>query len=72
MLTFELIEQTESYKKYIFYPEGNLRPGVVIFYSDGTKDVLVDSEDDVKRQYAGHALNGIPKLGKDSGTVAWC
>ena len=72
MLTFELLERTSEYVKYAFYPEGHLRPGVVIFYSDGTKDVLIDSEDDVKRLYAEHALNGIIKLNKDKGTVAWC
>lgn len=72
MLTFELLERTAEYVKYIFVPEGYLRSGVVVFYADGTKDVLVDSEDDIKRLYAGHALNGILKLNRDKGTVAWC
>ena len=72
MLTFELLERTAEYVKYIFYPEGYLRSGVVAFYTDGTKEVLVDSDDDVKRYYAGHALGGILKQNKDKGTIAWC
>jgi len=72
MLTFELLERTAEYVKYIFYPEGHLRPGIVIFYTDGTKDVIKESPDDIKRHYAGHALSGILKQNKDKGTIAWC
>ena len=55
-----------------FYPEGWLREGVVAFYSDGRREVLINSEDDVKGYYAGHALSGILSQNKDKGTVAWC
>lgn len=72
MLTFELLERTEEYAKFFFWPEGRGDEGVVIFYADGRRDVLKDSDDDVKRCYAGHALSGILKINKDRGTVAWC
>lgn len=72
MLTFELIERTAEYVKFFFYPEGNLRPGIVAFYPDGSREVISESEDDFDGYYSGHALSGILKLNKDKGTVAWC
>lgn len=72
MLTFELLERTTEYVKYLFKPEGRLAEGIVVFFSDGRRDVIKDSSDDVKRYYAGHALSGILALNADSGTVAWC
>lgn len=72
LLTFEILERTAECVKYIFYPEGCLQAGVVAFYSDGRREVLVNSEDDAKGYYAGHALSGILSQKKDKGTVAWC
>lgn len=72
LLTFEILERTAECVKYIFYPEGCLRAGVVAFYSDVRREVLVNSEDDVKGYYAGQALSGILSQNKDKGTVAWC
>ncbi|MDD3186606.1 MAG: hypothetical protein PHT76_15050 [Anaerostipes sp.] len=72
MLTYKRICQKNNELTYEFYPDGNLKaPGVVVFYLDGTKEILKDSEDDVKGYYSGHALNGID-ITKENGTVAWC
>ena len=71
MLLYYILERTKEYAKYKFVPDGNLREGVVLFYSDGRKEVEQDSPDDVKRYYAIHALNGI-NTDLDKGTVAWC
>ena len=74
MLTFRLLERTSEYSIYEYYPDGNKQPGKVIFYSDGRKDILELSEVESEEfcRYAIHALNDIPDLGKDSGTIAWC
>lgn len=72
MLTFELIEETENYKRYAFYPNGDKRPGMIDVYFDGHVEVVSESEDDPSQRYIIHAINEIPKMNKDKGTVAWC
>lgn len=71
MLKYRLESKNDERMIYIYYPEGYLSPGRVVFYSDGTKDAIEDSDDDVKGYYRGHALHGIP-IGREHGTVAWC
>ena len=71
MLTYLLIEETTGRKVYEYYPEGNLNPGKVAFYSNGDKVLIEDSEDDFKGYYRGHAFSGIDQT-KQQGTVAWC
>ena len=73
MLTFMLVKETDDYKMFIFFSEGKEPPGLVVFYADGRRDLLVrPPSDPYKLYYSLHALNGIPRLGKDRGTVAWC
>ena len=64
----------ESYENgiyiYVFYPEGNQRPGKVAHLPNGEREVIEESPDDFKGVYRGHALWGIP-TGSKEGTVAW-
>ncbi|SDJ30870.1 hypothetical protein SAMN04487760_10518 [Lachnospiraceae bacterium G41] len=70
MLEYKLKEKTEEKITFYFYPEGSKRPGEVVFYSDGKIEITMDSPDDVKRYYAGHAVTGINKE-KTSGYIIW-
>lgn len=71
MLRYSLKSSKSGKLIYYYYPEGNMNsPGVVIFYLNGDKEVARESEDDVKKIYAFHALSGIDKK-KKTGTVAW-
>lgn len=71
MLDYKLIERTIERILYTFTPEGSNNPGKVAFYSDGRKEVVEESPDDVKRYYANHALTGIDTE-RDFGCVMWC
>lgn len=55
---------------YIFYPEGNQRPGRVAHLPNGEREIIEQSPDDFKGFYLTHALWGI-KTGQEKGTVAW-
>ena len=70
MLTYFLESNINGKKIYIYYPDGNMNPGRVAFYEDGSMEIIEDSIDDVKGYYRGHALHGID-TSKESGTVAW-
>ena len=71
MLKYKRISSLEGTIRYEYYPEGDVtKPGIVEF-KQGTQPKLVkESENDVKRYYAMHALRGID-ISKKSGTVAW-
>lgn len=72
MLTFELLEHENGRYIYAFYPNGNLEhPGIISINENGDKEILSQSDVDVKQYYAGHALFNIP-VGKSSGSIAWC
>lgn len=71
MLQYELEYSEKGKWVFIYYPEGKMdAPGRVAFYDDGRREVLQESEEDIKRIYAHHALLGINRRNK-SGTVAW-
>lgn len=58
--------------RYEYYPDGDLNaPGVVEFNPNEKPKIIKDSDIDVKRYYAIHAMNNIDTT-KESGTVAWC
>lgn len=72
MLTYRLVKDSSTKKIYEYYPEGNTDcPGRVVFFNDGRKEVISDSDEDFQGYYRGHALYGIDIESK-SGTVAWC
>lgn len=70
MLRYRLVENNNGRYLYEYRPEGDLRPGFVALHTDGTREIVKDSEDDFKGIYRGQAFRGID-LKKTEGTVAW-
>ncbi len=71
MLTYELIERTNEYVVYRFFPEGKKEPGEVKIYTDGRRELIKASPFDVESYFAIHALYEI-NTSKESGWLHWC
>ena len=70
MLTYVLESRTVDSVVFLFFPDGNKRPGRIRFTNDGEFVSIEDSKDDFKRFYGCHAIHGID-VAKDEGVVAW-
>ena len=71
MLTYELVERSEEYVIYRFFPEEKEKPGEVKIYGDGRRELVKDAPCDVGMYYAIHALHHIDS-GKEFGWIHWC
>lgn len=72
MLWFELIKYENGKYIYYFYPDiDKTAYGIISISESGEREIIQQSNVDVKQYYMGHALWGIP-VGEKNGTVAWC
>ena len=71
MLKYEYLEKADKGLIFAYYPEGDTSaPGRVVITEKGHGSIVTESEADIGRRYAFHAIKGIDPS-KKVGTVAW-
>lgn len=77
MLRIELIEVTEEYVKYRFYPEDSKEYGVVIYRKITRERDIEEETDGYSTSYAAHALRRLEEYCEKNtfpkeDIVVWC
>ncbi len=71
MLTYKLASKTKYEAIYYYFPNGNEdAPGKIRIKSDGTREIVSESKNDLGKRFAFHALHGID-INSKTGTIAW-
>lgn len=71
MLTFEFLTKESNEYIFAYYPEGDEEfPGKIGINNRNERRIIKESDKDIGKRYAYHAMKGID-ISKKNGTIAW-